>query len=64
MNTVQPHLNNFLGCMCGAFASFWYLENVHLKKGLAAFRLFSFFISLNFAAIEVVSIYTVLVLLK
>lgn len=66
MNTVQPHLSNFLGCMYDAFSSFWYLENVHFKTGLAddCFQTFQFFISVNFASIEVVSMYTILVLVK
>lgn len=42
------------------------MENAHLKKGLAddCFQTIQFFISLNFAPIEAVSMYTILVLVK
>lgn len=50
MNTVQPQFNNFSGHMYDAFPSVWYLDSVHLKKGLAddCIQTFQVFISLNF----------------
>lgn len=66
MNTVGPRFNNFSGCMYDAFPSFWYLDSVHLKKVLADdyIQTFQFFISLNFVHIEIVSMYTILVVVK
>ena len=66
MNTVQPHFNNFSGCMYDAFPSFWYLDSVHLEKGSAddCIQTFQVFISLNFVHIEIVSMYTILVIVK
>lgn len=42
------------------------MENAHLKKGLAddCFQTFQVFIFLNFAPIEVVSMYTILALVE